>query len=579
MTTHVYMERTSPDSDDGPFGDILVVEDNDANLLAVQVALAEFATRLVPVKSGEEALRVLLKRDFALVLLDVQMPGMDGFDTARLIRARDRSSRTPIIFLTAFHRDDAEILKAYDLGAVDFLFKPIVPEILRAKVAVFVSLEEKVRELERQSELIRQHEQREADQRVAAERRRWEAESLAREVEEERRAAERLKEVNARLEEADRRKDEFLAMLGHELRNPLAPIVSGVAILQQRLGDDESFHRVLDAMDRQSLHLTRLVDDLLEVSRVTSGKVELRREMLAIGPVIQSAVDMTAPLVSAKGHTLEVAVEDPEAPVWGDAVRLAQVVSNLLTNAARYTPEGGHVNVRCRVGEEDIQIEVEDDGPGIPADLLPSVFDMFVQGRPGSGGLGIGLTLVQRLVALHGGLVAVDPSSEKGAVFIVRLPLADGRQRDTSISSSSVLVSETDQSQKVQRTSLRIAVVDDNDDVREMLQTLLELWGHSVRCANDGLAGVELLTAHPVDVAIVDIGMPNLDGYGVAEQVRRQRSHESLFMVALTGFGDGEARRRALRAGFDAHLVKPVDTALLARTLDTVPSRQVAVDG
>lgn len=268
--------------------DILVVDDDPNNLVAIEVALGDLGARLVKASSGTEALRHLLKQDFALILLDVQMPSMDGFETARLIRARDRSRHVPIIFITAHSHDDDAVLKGYDLGAVDFLFKPIVPEVLRTKASVFVELQRRSSEIARQAELLREHERREHDRSLAEARQRWEAESLRR--------------INGKLKEADRKKDEFLALLAHELRNPLAPIVAALEVIRLADADPALLMRSRAIIERQVVHLTRLVDDLLEVSRITNGKLELCRERIEIGAVVAQAIATSEVALQEKRH-------------------------------------------------------------------------------------------------------------------------------------------------------------------------------------------------------------------------------------------------------------------------------------
>jgi two-component system, sensor histidine kinase len=283
-----------PDSSsfaDAPPCDILVVDDTPENLTAIGVALDDLDYRLVKVQSGKEALRRLLKQDFALILLDVQMPTMSGFETARLIRARDRSKHVPIIFITAYDRDDAEVLEAYRLGAVDFLMKPIQPEILKAKASVFVELQRRTHEVERQAEQIRTHVMQERESWLTEQRARLEAEALKERLEEQRLHAAELERLNHRLEDNDRRKDEFIAVLGHELRNPLAPLVSGLELLE--IANDETVARSRAVMKRQVDHLIRLVDDLLDMSRVSRGKIELRRSIIRAGDVLDPATFST----------------------------------------------------------------------------------------------------------------------------------------------------------------------------------------------------------------------------------------------------------------------------------------------
>lgn len=530
-------------------GDILVVDDNPGNLLAIEVALSDVAGELVKVSSGADALRALLERPFALVLLDVQMPNMDGFEAARLIRSRERTRHIPIIFITAFGRDEAQVLRGYELGAVDFLFKPIVPEVLRAKASVFVALQRHTAEVARQAELLRRHERREHERRLSEEKRRWEAALLRRKV--------------AELAEAARRKDEFLAILGHELRNPIAPIVNGLAVLSSSK-DPEVVARARNAMDRQARHLARLVDDLLDVSRITSGKIELRRELVPLDAIVEAAVAMSQPLIDEKGHHLSVDIRDCDLSIMGDAVRMTQVLSNLLNNAARYTPDGGHIDIQCIQQGESAVIRVKDDGQGVAPNLIGSIFDMFVRASPEGGGLGIGLTLAARLVEMHGGSISVQSDGVgKGCVFSVQLPVAQANERVVASSNPKPAASNG-------KGNLRIVVVEDNADIRETLRDLLEVWGHQVQTASDGRAGAELVIRERPQVALVDIGMPELDGYEVAERVRHALGSNAVRLVAMTGFGHKEARDRAFEAGFDTHVVKPVDTKSLRKMLHDI---------
>lgn len=272
MAPHIAPAHRSGDAaplDEGPSttGDILVVDDDPKNLLAIEVALGEIDARLIKAQSGEQALRLLLERDFALILLDVQMPNMDGFDAARIIRSRAKTRHVPIIFVTAFSHNDTDIKRGYALGAVDYLFKPIVPEVLRAKVQVFIELRARTAEVTRQAQQLREMERMEAERRLLEERQRWEADALRLQMEEQQR-------INAQLEEADRRKDEFIAVLAHELRNPLAPIVTSLELIRDR-AQDPVINRAREIMERQTQHLVRLIDDLLDVARITQGKIEL----------------------------------------------------------------------------------------------------------------------------------------------------------------------------------------------------------------------------------------------------------------------------------------------------------------
>jgi signal transduction histidine kinase len=517
--------------------DILVVDDQRANLIAIEAALEGIAGTIVFAQSGEEALRVLLERDFAVVLLDVRMPGMGGIEAARLIRERKRSRHTPIIFVTAHGYDDAEVRDAYALGAVDFLAKPLVLEILRAKVNVFVELKRRADELERQS------------QRLI-------------EMEHAQRAA-------AAMAEADRHKDEFLALLGHELRNPLVPLTAGLELVRRRLTtlglDDDVLTRTRLAMGRQLKHLTRLVDDLLDVSRINAGKIDLRRVPVDLRDVLEQALSISKPPLTERGHQLEVTIETAPLRVFADSVRLVQVFVNLLRNAIQYTDEGGSIRLSCRRDGDMIEVAVVDNGRGMAPEFLPRVFDKFMQERGGGGGLGLGLMLVKRLAELHGGTVtASSPGLGQGSAFLLRLPVLDPARESSG--ELPVAVGSPDDGAGGERR-LRLALVEDNPDIRDTMFELLTICGHDVTSAEDGAAGLELILEMHPDVALVDIGLPKLDGYEVAQKVRAAAGMADVRLIAMTGFGQEEDRKRALAAGFDAHIVKPPDLDVLLRVL------------
>jgi signal transduction histidine kinase len=516
--------------------DILVVDDQRANLIAIEAALEGIAGTIVSARSGEEALRLLLERDFAVVLLDVRMPGMGGLEAARLIRERKRSRHTPIIFVTAHGYDDAEVRDAYALGAVDFLAKPLVLEILRAKVNVFVELQRRADELERQSQRLL-------------------------EMEHAQRAA-------AAMAEADRQKDEFLALLGHELRNPLVPLTAGIELLRRRLTtlglSDDVLNRTRLAMGRQLKHLTRLVDDLLDVSRINAGKIELRRAPVDLRDVLEQAVSISKPPLTERGHQLEVTIDEAPLRVFADSVRLVQVFVNLLRNAIQYTDDGGAIRLSCRRDGDMIEVAVIDNGRGMAPEFLPRVFDKFVQER-GGGGLGLGLMLVKRLAELHGGTVAATSAGlGQGSTFLLRLPVLDpARESSGELPVASPAPAEGADGER----RLRLALVEDNPDIRETMFELLTICGHDVTPAEDGAAGLELILQMHPDVALIDIGLPKLDGYEVAQKVRAADGMADVRLVAMTGFGQEEDRRRALAAGFDAHIVKPPDLDVLLRVL------------
>jgi signal transduction histidine kinase len=503
---------------------ILVVDDTPANLVAAEAALAPLQRPIVTASSGERALACLLDQDFALILLDVQMPGMDGYETARMIRDRERTQHVPIIFTTAFDHDQSSVLRGYALGAVDYLFRPIMPEVLRAKVSVFVTLQERTDQL-------------------ATER-------MEREV----------------LAANDRRKDTFIAILAHELRNPLAPVRTCIDLMRaqeaQRLDP-----KLLAILDRQTSVLARLVDDLLDLSRIKADKIELRPEHVDIVDIVENALMTSRPLIDERSHAVVLDVPSDRIAVSADSIRLVQVVSNLLNNAARYTPRGGRIDVICGRVDEFGFVRVVDTGMGIPQELQATIFEMFVQERvasDGSGGLGLGLALAYRLVELHRGTITMFSGGRgHGTTFEVRIPLA-----------SSVLALEvrkrTDEMAPLtlQPTrAIRTVVVDDNDDARELLSDLLRMRGYEVLTASDGPSGLRLIRDERPHVALVDLGLPGMDGISIAEALRSQCPDLDTRLVALTGYGEAADHERTRRAGFHAHLVKPASAAAIFECL------------
>lgn len=550
-------------SDTASAADILVVDDNAANLTAIEAALGDLSGRVVRAQSGGDALRILLERDFALIFLDVKMPSMDGLETARMIRARKRSSYTPIVFITAYGRDDADVLRAYELGAVDFLFKPILPEVLRAKASVFVELRARTLEVAQQAALIREHELREHERSLQAQREQWEAEALHRQME--------------HLSRADQYKDRFLAVLSHELRNPLSSIVAGLEVLREKTKVegaqvDTTMRRTRDILDRQTKHLTRLVDDLLDIARISSGKFQLRKGDIALADIIGQSVETNQPMLGERAQELTVQLPDEPLVLRGDPIRLAQVFANLLHNASRYTPAGGKISIACACQKDTVEVRIKDNGRGIAKSFLPHVFEAFSQEADKTGaGLGVGLSVVRQLVALHQGTVAVRSEGPGlGSEFIVRLP------RSAAEPTSAPRPSAVPAAAAPQRP-LSVVLIEDSEDVRDMMAALLRGWGHQVETAADGESGVDLALERRPDVAFIDIGLPSVDGYEVA---RRLRSHGDLKtrLVAMTGFGQESDRRRALAAGFDLHLVKPASIDALRKAL-TFEERDVSSTG
>jgi signal transduction histidine kinase len=374
----------------------------------------------------------------------------------------------------------------------------------------------------------------------------------------------RLKQAEAALRDADRRKDEFLALLSHELRNPLAPILTAVYLMKRR---DVNARHELDVIERQAHHLVRMVDDLLDVSRVARGKVTLTLKPLELGSVVAKAVEATAPLLEQRRHRLTLAVPAHGLSIEADEVRLTQVVSNLLTNAARYTPPGGDVAVSAAREGGEIVLCVRDSGMGIDPALLPNVFDMFVQGARGpdraEGGLGLGLSLARTLIALHGGTVSAHSEGRgRGSEFVVRLPASQPRIEPAAAGPS--------RRRSTHVRDLRVLVVDDNRDAAEMIADLLSDAGHDVQRAHDPSEALSLAETFRPEVAILDIGLPVMDGYRLGHELRTRLAEQPPTLIALTGYGQAEDKRRSQEARFAFHLVKPIDGMQLLELLDTL---------
>ncbi|GGC13682.1 response regulator [Pseudoduganella buxea] len=527
---------------------ILVVNDDANSLFALMSLLAQWAEEesyeVIAARSGEEALRQVLLHDFAVILLDVNMPGMDGFETAEAIHQRGRSANIPIIFITAFVADELDRLKAYQRGAADFLFTPVIPQILHAKISVFVALAMKNEELKKQARQLSQR----TNDLISSNKR------LLQEIEE-RKTAERQNHA----------KDEFLAMLGHELRNPLSAISSAASLIGLPGVSVDGAARAKKIIQRQSQHLGRIVDDLLDLSRAMSGKILLNRAPLDLVALIGNCLET----YRATGRTADyhVSVELEGGWVEGDSTRLEQIFSNLLDNALKYTPPGGAIDIVMELDGDDIVLTVHDTGVGISAELLPHVFDVFVQGTStldrAQGGLGIGLALVRRLVELHGGRVEAESAGPgAGSTFSLRLP------RTERITETKTRTMDTSEPGKP-----NVLLIEDNDDGREMMAMMLDCYGYDVEHAADGLAGIEKALSYRPDVALVDIGLPGIDGYEVARRLRANDATRAIRLIALTGYGLAEDQRRVLEAGFDMHLVKPVDIESLMKAIGNLTGK------
>jgi signal transduction histidine kinase/DNA-binding response OmpR family regulator len=656
---------------------ILVVDDLPEKHMVLRTILEELGLDIVSASSGKEALARVLEQEFAVILLDVNMPDIDGLETASLIRQYRRSAQTPIVFITAYV-DEVQAARGYALGAVDYIPSPVVPDVLRSKVRVFVELYRMNRQLQQQAaerEALARSEAARAAAEEAIHRADYLAEAsqqLSRSLKMEdtiaalfdvavpmlgdrallvlasgdgnigrveaypprtgnacdelpeslRHALARVmsgrhfelwrqqdeaaalcpllgggrlrgvlilfadasrmdpsrqalaKEVvsrasiameNARLytavQDADRRKNEFLAMLAHELRNPLAPIRNAVHIMQ---GDNvklDMIHWARDVIGRQADHMARLIDDLLDVSRIVQGKVTVKPEKLGLAAIIERSVEATAPRTQAREQ--QVVVQLPEDPidVNGDAVRLAQVLSNLMNNASKFSGPGTTIRVSAAYTDSEVRISVKDEGSGIDPAFLPHIFDLFAQGDQSldraQGGLGIGLTLVKHLVELHGGRVAAYSEGQgKGTEVVVHLPAQRGARAaaaEPAPMGAPRLVAPREDAKA------RILVVDDLAASAETLTMLLEMEGFEVKTAHEGMAALKLAEEFRPDVVLLDIGLPGMNGFEVAHRLRNQPQSRNALLIALTGYGEAESRTRSVQAGFDFYMVKPAD--------------------
>jgi len=704
---------------------ILIVDDLPEKLLVFGTVLEELNQELVFVRSGREALREVLHREFAVILLDVNMPDIDGFETAAMIRQYKRAVDTPIIFITSY-ADEMQTERGYALGAVDYIQSPVVPHILRSKVRVFVRLFALQRQIRRQADARAAIVAAEAARKAAEDSDRRSAflagashvlnsslqagvamqelakllvpqlASVAVVMTDEgasrgdvlvassngltgmqitrlgdvvrnalsnaslgrtrvdldaatlpaldamafglapehwaspMRAAAALPLLNGdrllgamfvatdtlnhpvdwrvlddlaaraasalenatlygslqseiverraaetELQEAGRRKDEFLAMLSHELRNPLAPIRTALEVIRRIAPPDPKLERASDIMVRQVRQMTRLIDELLDVARISQGKIVLAREKVDLNAVISQSVETAQPLMDARDQTLRVVPLSEPMYLQGDFARLAQIVSNLLNNASKYSERGTSIELHASFDGQGAVIRIRDHGMGIDAQLLPRIFDLFTQGTRGldraQGGLGVGLTLARRLAEMHGGrLEAASEGVGRGSEFTLRLPcvglVSGGDSAPAALDS-------------VALPACRVLVVDDNRDAAQSVASFLELGGHEVRTAADGAEALVASELFAPQVFVLDIGLPVLDGYEVAQRLRQSPIGRDALLVALTGYGQREDRLNAEAAGFDHHFVKPADpTALLSCIEKWLRERPVAAE-
>jgi signal transduction histidine kinase/DNA-binding response OmpR family regulator len=739
---------------------ILMVDDSPTNLLALEAILQAPDRNLVRAASGDEALRYLLEGDVAVILLDVYMPGIDGLETAALIRGREKSRDIPIIFLTADSTGNRHIARGYSLGAVDYILKPVDPDILRSKVAVFVELFKKTEEIKRQAELLHEknielenanlqrlgklidlgqelaalrdpkqvlekfcgaareivgaehagvgvlsedgralryfchcdecvlgdesltsplvseelldrllaegrplrlsesaetleaehvsssrvsmqsflgapiisparaygwlylsnkldaEEFSEADERLAVtlatqvsasyenarlytEAQRHAAE-LQQEVAERKQAEEerarlliREQSARAEAERANRTKDEFLATLSHELRTPLTAILGWTHLIRGGSLDDSMLGRALETIERNARSQSQLIDDLLDVSRIITGKLSLDFHPVELSSIIEATIDTVRPMAEAKSIRVEPQLKTSHCMVSGDPARLQQVVWNLFSNAVKFTPEGGQVEVGLMCDERHVELQVRDTGQGISPQFLPYIFDRFRQADGTTtrkhGGLGLGLAIVRHLVELHGGTIRAESEGDgQGSTFKLSLPLASDAKASSNGASdgdaSATAEPETKELNFLVKSNvlegLRILIVDDEPDTRELVQEVLERQGAEVRASASVAEALRTLARWQADLIVSDIGMPLEDGYELMRRVRKldPGANGQVPAVALTAYAGAEDVKRALAAGFQTHLAKPVDPKALIATVARTAGRETPID-
>jgi signal transduction histidine kinase len=523
---------------------ILLVDDEHRNLDALEAILDDPTYNLLRSDDAEKALRLLLAHDVAAIVLDVKMPVVSGFELAKMIKGTKKFRQIPIVFLTAHLLDDHDVLTGYGAGAVDYLTKPVKPQILRHKIAVFADLFRKTRALAE----LNQHLETRVQERTAE-----------------------LERSEAALRAAAKQKDLFLATLAHELRNPLAPLRTGLDVLLKERGE-ETTSRTLAVMNRQLDHMVRLIDDLLDVARITRGTLEIRREHVALSAIIDRAIETGSPTLARRSQSVTVNVRS-DASVFVDPIRVTQIVGNLLSNASKHSPSGARIAIEVEAEGASATISVVDHGVGIPSNQLGRVFDMFTKIErsleTSNDGLGIGLALSRQLAELHGGaLTATSAGEGRGATFCLSLPIADAKgaaqaARTTIAQSAHVAPPGKD------AHPLSVVVVEDNEDSAALMETWLQLCGHTVRIARTGSDGIAAVLELRPDVVVCDIGLPGMDGFEVCRRVTDGMPVPPV-MVALTGWGMARDRSRTVEAGFHHHLVKPVELEELRAILQSV---------
>lgn len=628
---------------------ILIVDDDEAKRYGITKILqkAGFATR--EVATGAEALRLAAELP-DLIVLDVKLPDMSGFEVCRQIKTNPATATIPVLHISTTFVDIQDKVHGLEGGADGYLTDALEPleliatvnALLRARraeeaaqlshrqwqttfdaindgvilldgdgkiVQVNQALERILDKPSREllniafhelialdpnrthspfSRMLESHRREVAEVKLSD---RWlyitvdplrngknvvnGALCIVSDITDRREMEEELRRRAEDLAAADRRKDEFLAMLAHELRNPLSPILNSLEVIQLQGRGDAYPAESLEIAKRQVRHMSRLLDDLLDVSRFTQGKIQLRKGPVDFSAVVSHAVEITAPLIKSKGHHLEINL--PPHPIWmiGDMTRLEQVVANLLSNAAKYTPPKGRITLTTSLEGKELVLRVRDTGIGLNEEMLPRVFDLFTQADLSldrtQGGLGIGLTLVKSLVEMHGGsVVATSRGLGEGSEFIGRLPLSSGSP--ASPPSAAPAASSSGSS------SLRVLIVDDHRDSASSMAQILEKWGHQTCVVHDGIEALQRVSTDTFDVVLLDIGLPGMSGYEVAERIREKHGRARPLLVALTGYGQDQDVIRSKKAGFDQHLIKPVMLETLQSVLE-IPMQVSLVTG
>jgi signal transduction histidine kinase len=526
-----------------PRASVLVVDDTPANLVAMGAVLQPLGVRVVEAHSGKEAIEHVSREAFAVVLLDVQMPGMDGFEVARRLRETAKGEEVPIIFLTAIHRDEEYARKGYASGAADYITKPFDADVVRARVRAFVDLFHQRERLRVQEVGERTRERDEALEKLAA--------LLASE-----------REARREAESANRAKDEFLATVSHELRTPLGAIL-GWTVIAQRQSPSPDVARALSIIERNARAQMRIVEDVLDVGRVAGGKMRLEVKATRFGDAITEAVLAVRPAADAKRVHLEAKVGQDVGVIAADPERLQQIVWNLLANAIKFTPSGGHVELVAERDGSTVTVRVRDDGQGMKPELLPLVFEPFRQGDGSTtrrhGGLGLGLAIVKQLVEAHGGTIAVQSDGEgRGSTFSIELPAA-------ALPSLPPEPARPLPGGDAPLDGIRVLVVDDDEDSRDLIVCVLAEQGATVVSASSAAEAMRQLANGPPDVLLSDIGMPDVDGYSLLRRIRSMPVDRGgkTPAIALTAYARSVDAERAFSAGFQAHVTKPIDQDVL----------------